>query len=198
MDIKLTKVEIRQHLAELLEELTALCDMYDNGQEIVHRSIAMKLRVLFHHTPHSNSLIQQLGISDKLMISTCGKKIPGNLFKHYHGLASILADGEGKSLFVPGKLSSPRREVFIKYWWEEEVILSDDSGHDFFRKNIVLAIANKDGGGHVDPSLPLQYHDLKSGKTSGVIFNRDGVTYTSNPIIASIRQVAQEVIVSFE
>ncbi|WP_149915233.1 hypothetical protein [Sphingobacterium cavernae] len=196
MNVKLTHEELHKHLVEQLEEIRCLCDAYDNGGYIVYKSISIKLRVLFHHTNRSNSLLNQLHM-DKEMTSTSGKKIEGNLFKNFYGLVHIIVKPEAKSIFGHGKLIPIKEKVNLKYWWEEEVVLTDSNGIDFTRKNIILAISNKDGGGHVDPYVASEYYNLKSGEASGVVFNRDGTSYTFNPLIASIRQIAEEVLLSF-
>lgn len=197
MNVKLTHEEIHQHLIEQLEEIRCLCNAYDKGGSIVYKSISIKLRVLFHQTNLSNSLFNQLHLLDKEMTSTSGKKIEGNLFKYFYGLVHIIVKPEVKSIFGHGKLIPRKEKVNLKYWWEEEVVLTDSNGFDFTRKKIVLDISNKDGGGHVDPKVTSEYYNLKSGETSGVVFNRNGIPYTFNPLIASVRQIAEEVLLSF-
>lgn len=198
MNINLTQEQLKLQLIEQLQELQALCETYDIRGDIVHKSISIKLRLLFHQTQKSNSLLNQLDILDKEMISTSGQKIEGNLFKFFHGLVRLKVQPDSRQIFVPGKLLSQKRVVSLKYWWQEEVILTDNTGYDFTRKDVVLNIANKDGGGHVDSKVSIEYYNLKTGKTSGVVFNRNGVTYTFNPLIASIRQIAEEVLLSFK
>lgn len=197
MNIKLIHEELHQHLMEQLEEIRCLCDAYDRGEDIVYKSISIKLRVLFHLTKHSNSLLNQLHMLDKEMTSTSGKKIEGNLFKHFYGLVHIIVTPEDKSIFSHGKLIPRKEKVNFKYWWKEEVVLTDSNGVDFTREKIVLDISNKDGGGHVDSNVPREYYNLKSGETSGVVFNRNGIPYTFNPLIASVRQISEEVLLSF-
>ncbi|WP_134089017.1 hypothetical protein [Olivibacter sp. XZL3] len=152
---------------------------------------------LFHQTSNSHSLIHQLQLSDHKMTSTSGKKIKGNIIKSFYGLASILAQVDPNPVFVPGKLIPRNEIVSFEYWWNQEIILTDSNGHDFTRRDIVLYVANKDGGGHVDSEVKNEFYTIKSGQTSGIVFVKGGITYTFSPLIATIRQIAQEVILSF-
>ena len=49
--------------------------------------------------------------------------------------------------------------VEFRQWWES-VILTDQLGNSFSRRSFVLALANKDGGAHVDPELDDGYAAL--------------------------------------
>jgi uncharacterized protein YecA (UPF0149 family) len=76
--------------------------------------------------------------------------------------------------------------------------LIDKSGETFSRKDIVLSMANKDGGAHVDPELDAKYSKLtreasvamnvgsfETGEVSRVV---------SGSELASVRQIGHEML----
>ena len=69
----------------------------------------------------------------------------------------------------------------------------------FNRRELILALANKDGGAHVDPELDHAYADLTRNNSVGWMFS-DG--QDKRPIedveLFSVRQIAFEIIDSIE
>ena len=53
-------------------------------------------------------------------------------------------------------------ELNFEEWWEMIVVRIDDKV--LSRKDIVLKMANKDGGAHIDTKLPKEYKDAKELK----------------------------------
>jgi hypothetical protein len=77
-------------------------------------------------------------------------------------------------------------------WWTLPVI--KDAQYAFTRQDLVLRVANKDGGSHVDPTLPVAYADLSRNNSLGWIFDLGGQPKPlGNPVPASIRQIVFEV-----
>jgi hypothetical protein len=52
-------------------------------------------------------------------------------------------------------------------WWHDPV-LTDADGAAFSREDLVLLVANKDGGAHVDRTLPPEYAALTRNNSIGV------------------------------
>jgi hypothetical protein len=77
-------------------------------------------------------------------------------------------------------------------WWNSTVFI-DSKGSELSRKGLVLAVANQDGGAHVDPSLNQTYADLSRNNSLGWVFS-DGKTTQpmEGPERAAIRQIAHE------
>jgi hypothetical protein len=102
---------------------------------------------------------------------------------------------------LPRLGTSHRNElVKFKWWWENEIVFVLDSGAELNRKDLVLAAANKDGGGHVDKAYDKKYEELMQGQ---------GVFMTVNPSnapsfqikskqahLAALRQIGYEVLTS--
>jgi hypothetical protein len=58
--IKLKYKELEDHLKEQLDFLITSCDLYDRGKLSEAKRIAATIRILFHDTKHSRSLLGQL------------------------------------------------------------------------------------------------------------------------------------------
>ena len=68
-------------------------------------------------------------------------------------------------------------------------------GVSYSRSDLVLKVANQDGGGHVDPGLDDAYHDLSRGNSVGWLTGvGDTVEPLSTPVLATVRQIAFEVL----
>lgn len=61
--------------------------------------------------------------------------------------------------------SNSTRYVSFSDWWERSVIL-DSNDAEFSRKELVLALVNKDGGAHLD-RLNEKTHALVTGTAQG-------------------------------
>lgn len=90
----------------------------------------------------------------------------------------------------------------FKVWWETPLV-EGSNRKQFSRKNLVLIMANQDGGAHVDPGLDVDYAALCIDPL-GVEIEIGGVDRTTdstwvpppvanNVAFASVRQIAFEV-----
>jgi len=81
-------------------------------------------------------------------------------------------------------------------WWTEP-LWEDKQGEKFNRKGLVLALANKEGGAHVDPSLDEDYaartRDNSLGITRAPTMYGPGVDLAS-PVPAAVRQIGHELV----
>ena len=70
---------------------------------------------------------------------------------------------------------------------------------DLSREQLVLTVANQDGGAHVDPALEPTYFALtrESLVGEGAIGGKP-VKWESNPVPHAIRQIAYETILTLE
>ena len=201
MKVKQSKQELLEHLQDHLMFLKSSSAAFDLGHIGEAKRLAVTIRVLFHDTNNSKSLLgllklkQNTGYYDtgfdlnkKNTISHLGlvgtKSTPGNTTYY------AFLDHE-----VPGQ---PRKFIFFPKWWNKEVI-KDNNKNVFSRRDLVLALANKDGGAHVDPSLDQAYAELSRSNSVGVSFS-DGVSMQPVKDVEahSVRQIAYEVEVSIE
>jgi hypothetical protein len=81
-------------------------------------------------------------------------------------------------------------------WWNQTV-LRDDQRQLFSRKDIILSVANTDGGSHVDPTLSEAYHRLsRENSLAWTLGSPSGQRPAQNPVPAAIRQIAHETLKS--
>jgi hypothetical protein len=85
----------------------------------------------------------------------------------------------------------------ISDWWNE-IIIRDGRGATFTRKEIVLHVADKDGGSHVDPKLDQDYVELSRKNSLGYFAgNRSERHPLTRPELPTLRQIAHEVLKTF-
>lgn len=76
-----------------------------------------------------------------------------------------------------------------------KVVFRDAEGRDITRRGLVLAVANQDGGGHVDPTLKAAYAALSRQNSLGWRRVIDGKDEPAGPPhLDAVRQVAHEVL----
>lgn len=124
------------------------CNAYDAGLRAEAIRIAAAIRVMFHDTGRSRSLIRShLGLSDIRLRSTAVPVVGPTA--HFPGFIGLEPD---QSSFRPYGDDSPRDEqVGFETWWSKEHILKLSKNDEVVtRKQLILAAANTDGGAHVD------------------------------------------------
>jgi hypothetical protein len=211
-------------LAEQLAFLDASADGYDRGVESEAIRLAATIRVLVHDgRPPSRSLLSHLQVRDRLpWTDTVAGEIRESALSVGSGLSMMRmsADGSGTSTFQPllGQLPPERIHPAAAFvdWWNDPV-LSDADGTSYNRRSLVLWVTNKEGGAHVDESLPSAYAALTrensigitqvpvpyvngSGlgfsiapTTTGITRQRlDGPPLENSCVLANIRQIAWE------
>jgi len=200
MKENLTKDELVEQFNECLSKIKLLCEIYDDGELSIAKEIAVKLRVLFHNTERCKSLIKLLQLERNTFLSTALDFDPKTVFGSHSGLTTITIsnnNGTWKTLISP-RLNANHghfRNVGFSFWWEEEIIIFDNKKKAFLRKDIVLEVANTDGGAHVDKSLKSTYYDIS--RRNSISIEVDGMPI-NNPILPSIRQIAYETIATFD
>ena len=197
---KVDQAALRKHLAEQVHFLRSSCRAYDGGDESEAKRIAVHLRVLLHDTARSRSLLSQLGGQFNWRFADTAYRFnPQNLLAH-HGLITIKMTGgpAGDASFEPRCWSRTEVSPFIHFrlWWSSDVIFKDSEGERFTRKDVVLVVADQDGGAHVDPELDGAYAGL--AKQGALGWRRAGGPWLADPVAPSLRQIAHEVLVTLE
>ena len=186
-------------LIELIEEqlkfIANSAMSFDCGFEGESKRIALSVRVLAHNTDRSASLLNQAGRVEAVgFVDSCIPFDPQNQFSHC-GLVKYLHIG-GSVRPVPLFEDSPAKPRIIPLsdWWNGIVFVGND-GAVFSRRDIVLTMANKEGGGHVDPRLDPEYAALTRSNPPGwTTHSSDIVMPAANPVPAALRQIAHEVL----
>ena len=92
--------------------------------------------------------------------------------------------------------ASPPHWVEFDEWWNK-LIFVDQKGSKTSRKDLIIAVANKDGGAHVDDVLDEKYADLSRRNSLAWCFsNPRGDVPLKSPEKAAIRQITHEVLKS--
>jgi hypothetical protein len=206
--------ELEQELKDHLAFLKTSLDLFEESEREAKR-LSVSLRVLFHQTAQSHSLVHQMGADDSLRFPECAA--PRNAFAYWQ-LSSVTAEvsqaalgampyqglvakeltseqGRVKLRFVPLYMHpqfdvDDHRKVDFATWWD--AIVCDYNGNEFSRKDLVLATANKFGGAHVDPNPSSKHVSLKNRsflnlETTGTIVESDTI-----PLYAAVAQIAHE------
>ena len=199
--VKQTKAELRQHLRESISFLEMSASAFDAGHVHEAKRLATTIRVIVHDTKNSHSLLSQLGIKQTMgFLDSAYPYDPENLASH-HGLVGLRIGGAATRYWAP--LSEPigphrARYAMFPNWWNKVVIV-DSLKAKFSRLDLVLALANKDGGAHVDPALDEAYNNLSRHNSVGWIArNGDAETPVNEVELYSVRQIAHELLTSIE
>ncbi len=208
-----TPPELLESLKEQISFLQSSNTLFDSGNLIEAKRLALTLRILLHDTNQSHALIPRIDNS-LLFLNTSSSRNSNGIKMFFSGLTSEQLNHEpGKPLefkFVP-KLDSfppssqPLYQDFT-HWWNESVII-DEEENQFSRADLILFVANQDGGAHVDREVPTDYYELSRKNKTGIQL------YTGNPVepesmvyrdidsrphYPSIRQISHEVIQSIK
>ena len=87
------------------------------------------------------------------------------------------------------------RKIDFNSCWNG-IVFVDKSRNEFSRKDIVLALANKEGGAHIDNKLDQKYLDLRKNNALNLYFGTiDGKQIPADDQVpATMRQIAHELI----
>jgi len=194
-----TNEELQQHLKDILQALEFSACAVDKGYEGEAKRLAAAIRVLMHDTPNSKSLLDQLGRKSMQFYDTSIPRHPGTILT-YNGITAMDITSQ-EAIYVapldelfPG--SSPQYISFDQWW--NTVIFVDEASRETTRKDLILAVANKDGGAHVDPVLDEKYASLSRNNSLAWRFSSPrGNLPLKGPEKSAIRQIAHEVLKSF-
>jgi len=194
-----TSIELEQELNDQLRLLLLDAKNYDSGEEIAAKGMATKLRVLCHDTKSSHSLLGQTGKLDTLFHDTA-QEIDNTSFLTYSGLITVNSEPSGARYEAPLDClpqGSANQRPFNE-WWNSTVFI-DKEENKFSRKDLVLSLANQDGGAHVDPQLDEKYHKLSRQNSLGwqARMGEEPWKPLTNPHYVAIRQIAHEVLKTF-
>lgn len=197
--IKRSRSELQAAFSEQIELLSEYSASFDQGKTSMAKPMSTSLRVLLHETARQRSLLEQLQLRSGLRyIDTAGPISARNLAPQ--SLLVSMRFDSGDISFVPRCISGfvPEagfKKVVFADWWGRPVIRIPGV-KDFSRRELVLSVADTDGGAHVDSGLELEYFNLSRANALGWVFSIDGGAPTPmpNPVPSCIRQIAHEVV----
>lgn len=195
--IKRTKGELEQELRDQLSLMQMSCEAYDKGLRAASKLIALNIRVLMHHHGSSKALLEQLGIRSIHFLDSAGPINPNNLASTSNLLVTRVssAGAEHLSAVEAGGSPYPGRRLSFADWWNQPVIV-DSKRRQFNRRELILQVADTDGGAHVDTALDEAYMDLSRKNSLGWQFIGESGTNIplNDPVRPCIRQIAHEII----
>lgn len=201
--------ELLSHLEEQLQFLRKSSQDFDEGDMAEAKRIAVCIRILVHDK-NSKSLLSQLGIKEKISYLNSALPFnPKNLMP-YMGLLLVSYKSDPndttciyRPLLDKGPQVKPNKEwLTFADWWEQSIILTDQKQNTFSRKDLILNVADTDGGAHVDVKINKPYADLSRFNSVGVSLitkrqdqpdKNESIKYIEH---ANIRQIAFELLES--
>jgi hypothetical protein len=177
--------------------------------EIESKRIATAIRVLVHDTNNSKSLLHSLGIKEnikyidssrpddgRLHSMTGMKGVIGSPADAYLGLVAKI-NTENKTIAAPLYMQH-LKEWYVSYsqkkfsdWWTGRVYSHKDNAYS--RRDLILFLANKDGGAHVDPEQPQGYQAAKETKLELTIYSVR-TEFERNVVFATVAQIGWELL----
>jgi hypothetical protein len=191
-----TPEELEAQLAEQLDHIQASAERFDTGAHSEAKRLALAIRVLvYDHGKSSQSVLRQLGRKGIQFFDSATPYDPSNLADHW-GLV-VMAIGGGLPSYIARLDRLPPGSgqwTDFDTWWNA-VVFRDAQKREITREQLVLSVANQDGGGHVDPSLREVYAALSRQNSLGWTKVENGRrTPADPPHLHAVRQVAHEML----
>ena len=194
--VQRSKADLRVSFLEQVGLLSAYCEYFDAGNRSFAKPIANALRLLLHQSRNCTSLLNQVGLRNGLYFTVASALNPKNLASEcdliFLRATAAGATYEPKLEPLPGH----KNRMPFPEWWSRS-IAKGRKGQTLSRMDMVLSVADTDGGTHLDPSLRQLYADFRTGDFLGWYFNTsadsDGALVTS-PEYACMRAVAGELL----
>ncbi|WP_139802478.1 hypothetical protein [Aurantimonas sp. 22II-16-19i] len=190
---QLTHAELEEQLREQLGMLQRAAHAFDAGYRSEAKRMAVSLRNLLH-SARNPSLLKRLGRNELDFVDTAAPLDPENLLSQHRLI--LLQIKEGRVSFGPrlDDGTTVARQAFDD-WWSTPV-LGDNEKRQLSRADVVLCMADQDGGAHVDGSLRTDYAAFSRSNSLGwtMTSQAGGQQALSIPEGATIRQISHEVL----
>jgi hypothetical protein len=197
---------LKDKYKDFLELIKCLSESYDTTRkEILALSISTAIRVLVHDTNHSTSLLSHLNKKNVEFLSTsCPNKQEAVYLGIVRRINLGVKDGVGgEAKYWPlcneEYFPMPKNKKYLPFeiWWDKEVIFKSKKS-TLTRKDLILSVANKDGGAHFDNKVQKKYDDFRhswsGGSTLIGISSGEKRGYDNIPTYPAIRQIAYELL----
>jgi len=197
-----TKEELLAHLKDQIAFMKQSVDSHDKGFGGEAKRLAVAIRILVHDTPKSKSLLNSLDKKTIDFYDSASDYNPNRVVVSHSGLVLkkfAFPSGGGEYQAPLDDLPPSRsnnKKVNFDQWWDKKIVIRDNQKNTFTRKGLVLAVADMEGGAHVDPNLDEAYANLSRFHSLGWKFFRGEVAedFKNSPVLPSIRQIAHEVL----
>lgn len=183
--------ELKEHLSDQIQFLRASAGAFDRGANGEAKRLALAVRVLVHDTGRSKSLLGLLGLKEKPFLDTA-ERVDAHHMGSHAGLVMMALGAQGRDYVAMLDQASRSEWVPFDQWWHTPVFV-DDHRAALTREDIVLTVADQDGGAHVDPALDELYARVAKDNALGWTHGGSGRPL-ANPVRPAIRQIAHEVL----
>lgn len=198
---------IRQQVRVLLDAAKRF-DLGGPNADDEALAMAIRLRTLLH-TGNDPSGLKRAGHLDSMRFCNSVGVPPTDDSLFIGALQQVINlrpdDGEQHVSFKPAfdhhikQLTPGQQAVQLLYaptfenWWRA-VLVRDFDQREFTREFIVKTVANKDGGGHLDPKLPDDYLAVSRGSGFGLSVRIDNGEdhHAGDSVPALLRQITWE------
>lgn len=201
---------LNEALEQQLSFLQNSCKLFDSGEEHEAIRIAAIIRILVHDTAKSKSLFSQLSLKEHINFidsaSPFGPVAIGDLHEGRQvfavsgmpGLFAISPTRQGVRLVPQLQMGLyAKGQTDFNDWWNKECIPGNEAVRHS-RKWLIIQMANKEGGAHVDPEISKGYSHLKVSDM-GMTVHANGVEgFINSPANVSVRQIAWEIFESLK
>ena len=195
-----SRSDLVRHLYAQIGHMERSAAAFDDGHEAEAARLATSIRVLVHDNPRSasKSILGQLGVKDSLRYLDTSLSHRGLRPDHPGwdaGLASMEIEPGRGGRYVPMLDNLPkerRRYTNFSAWWSKVIYRRVGFG----RRELVMNLANTDGGAHVDSALEDSYADLTKRNVLGWEYSDDAGSrpFEGNSAQASVRQISFELL----
>jgi len=189
-------VPVREHV----DFVVRAADAHDAGYTSEISRCAVALRALFHSPPPFLSwLARAEGLHGGFLSTALPRDTEG---VGRYGSLVITASFDGRAIYFCALDSAwYGRWVRFSEWWNEPVFVNELK-QEMSRRDVVLAVAAKDGGSNLDPSLNIAYARLSAFNSAGNAAegaqnampnaNANSTEPVTNQERAALRQIAHE------
>lgn len=204
--------EVEKAAEEIRCYLIRLCEDYDRGNTFAIVLVAVILRTLLKTKGRSISVFEQLGWHTNLFVDSRSPEggfsfweIGDNVSNHtflmqkevYGGLLKkkVCNMPEGLKFDFAPLFDANRgvKQTSFEDWYKNDKVLKV-GGYEFTREDCIENVADKDGGAHFDPVIPIDYYALRQPTSLKIIVDGQVARFNQNPVYVSVRQIAWEVL----
>lgn len=117
-----------------------------------------------------------------------------------------MQDGQGGDVLYKPTFTSDfhlRNKNWIDFnsWWNKKILINEN-GDSLTRKQLVLFVANQEGGAHIDPQIDEIYDKFRHSYSGGIRIygSKSGIErkFDNIPVFPTVRQISFEVMESLK
>lgn len=204
--------EVAEAFHENISALKASSASFDQGNEWEAKRLATAIYTLVNDGGKRNlSILTQMGVLKTMDWIETGRPLEENTatrFTVYIPPLVVVSLANGQKRFSKNGRDFPsemEQKPFSRWW--SSTVFTNSAGQNLSRKNLVASMRNQDNGSHFDAELrDIKYMEMKSNNVHtdnfGFLNEATGEVTSGETIpnahLATVRQIAEEVLISLE